>query len=156
MDVHLYSDGEHFMTIDRKTDERGTISGAQRAVLSGILSPSGNYSFELELENPAVDGQEGGLYRSDHIALPKMRWKTWGLSCARAWRGTIRSGIPTLKVVERCKLSSFVKRSLHRRWSIRANRGCQAQSVFLRPTCIYNLLGRCKTHDSVRKQGAKG
>jgi len=87
VDVHLYSDGEHFMTIDTKTDERGTISGAQRAVRSGILSPSGNYSFELEIENPAVDGQEGGLYRSDHIVLPEDEMEDMGTIVLKSVEG---------------------------------------------------------------------
>jgi len=70
VNVYVYSDGELFTTIDTKTDERGMISAEQRAVLSGMLSPTGDYAFELEIENPALDGQDGALYRSNHILLP--------------------------------------------------------------------------------------
>lgn len=83
----MYSDGEHFMTIDTKTDERGTISRAQRAVLSGMLSATDNYSFELEIENPAVDGQDGVLYRSDHIALPEDEMEDMGTIVLKSVEG---------------------------------------------------------------------
>ncbi|MEQ1841005.1 MAG: carboxypeptidase-like regulatory domain-containing protein, partial [Verrucomicrobiales bacterium] len=69
--VYLYSDGEFLMTVETKTDERGVIRYEERAALSSQLPDTGQISFELEIANPAADGQIEALYRSDHILLPE-------------------------------------------------------------------------------------
>lgn len=76
--VILYSDGDLFTTIDTKTDERGMIRAEQRAELSEMLSASGEISFEMEIENPATDGQDGVIYRSNQIILPEDMTHSFG------------------------------------------------------------------------------
>lgn len=74
----LYSDGDLFTTIDTKTNERGVIRYEEWAALSSRLPDTGEVSFELEIENPAVDGQPAALYRSDRILLPEDKTQDFG------------------------------------------------------------------------------
>ncbi len=75
--VVLYSDGDLFTTIDTKTDERGMIRAEQRAELPGMFA-NGEISFELEIENPATDGKDGVIYRSNQIILPEDMTHSFG------------------------------------------------------------------------------
>ena len=87
VNVHLYTNGDPFMMIDTKTDAEGMIRAEQRAVLSHLLPPTSEVSFELEIENPPMDGQDGVLYRSDRIALPEDEMEDMGTIVLKSVEG---------------------------------------------------------------------
>ncbi len=68
--VYLYADGDLGRTIDTSTDGQGRIRRDSHIQIADLLPDAGEISFELEIENPPMEGQDGALYRSDHLLLP--------------------------------------------------------------------------------------
>lgn len=79
VDIYLYSDGVLGLTMDVRTDEHGFIRRDPQFQIADLLPTGGEISFELEIQDPAVDGQAGAIYRSsNHLLLPEDETQNMG------------------------------------------------------------------------------